>query len=78
MASMVLCPEWYSPIILGGHGKTVTLFHRFGQKGLLVLEKLRETLFEQIGFTPKLKTNAHSVDFEIPSRKGRVAPCGQE
>jgi len=36
-----------------------------------------KTLFEQIGFTPKLKTSAHSVDFEIPSRKGVLPLVGK-
>jgi hypothetical protein len=50
-------------------GKVVTLFHRFGLKGSLFYANYVKSLFEQINYNPKTKMSAHSVDFEIRSKK---------
>jgi hypothetical protein len=46
-------------------GKVITLSHRFGPKGSLFWANYVKTLFEQIGYVPKIKTSANSVSFEI-------------
>lgn len=52
------------------NGRIVTLNHRFGPKGSLFLTNYVRTLFEQVNCNPKMRTRAHSVDFEIPSKRG--------
>lgn len=39
MPSMVVCPECHSPIVLGGHGKTVTRSFRIDEAALAALEE---------------------------------------
>ena len=50
-------------------GKVITLFHRFGPKGSLFLEKYIGVLLEQMGYTSKTETSPHSVDFVVQKRK---------
>ena len=50
-------------------GKVVTLYHRFGPKGSLFYTNYVKTLFEQIDYSPKIKSTSDSIDFEIPPKK---------
>ena len=50
-------------------GKIITIFHRFGQKGSIFFAKYITTIFEQIDYSPRIKTGEHSVEFEILPRK---------
>jgi len=54
-------------------GRIVTLNHRFGPKGSLFYSNYVKTILEQINYHPKMRSGAHSVDFEVLTRRDGVA-----
>lgn len=47
------------------NGRVITLFHRLGLKGSNFYGAYGRTLFEGLGYTPKIMTSEHSVEFEL-------------
>ena len=48
------------------NGKTVvTLLHRLGRKGSIFYENYMKSLFESIGYSPKIHATEHSVIIEV-------------
>ena len=54
----------YGEVDSGGK-KIITLLHRLGPKGTLFFSSYVCSLFEQIGFVPKISGSEHSVTIEI-------------
>ena len=54
------------------NGRIITIFHRFGKQGSIYMESFLKTLFERVGYSPKIRTTEHSVEFEIVSGRERT------
>jgi hypothetical protein len=51
------------------NGMVITIIHGLGRKGSVLYSAFAKAIFEAIGYSPKIRTHEHSIDFEILPNK---------
>ena len=54
------------------NGMVITIIHRLGRKGSVFYSAFFKAIFEAVGYSPKMGTHEHSIEFEIiPNKESR-------